>query len=140
MTAKQRSKAMYMTPEDARSALVQVSDAARKAQEDLAQRQGKFAALEEEAGARLFDARLNSDTSKEAKIEQDLDKVRRGVETAQRMPPKCGPKWKLVLMQRQSYSMSYERLREHSSSLRYGPVRKERWLLVAGNVQKPVKF
>jgi hypothetical protein len=85
MTAKQRSKEKCMTPEDARSALVQVSDAARKAQEDLAQRQGKFAALEKESGARLFDARLNSDTSKEAKIEQDLDKVRRGVETAQRI-------------------------------------------------------
>jgi hypothetical protein len=69
----------------ARAALDRVSEAARKAQEDLAQRQGKFAALEKESGARLFDARLKGNISKEEKVKADIEEAKAGVETAQRI-------------------------------------------------------
>jgi hypothetical protein len=85
MSTKQRSEAKYTTPDEARAALARVSDAATKAREELLNRQAELAALEEEAGTRLFNARLNSDTDEETKVESDIDIARKAVDTAQRI-------------------------------------------------------
>jgi hypothetical protein len=82
MTAKQRSKEKCMTPEDARAALDRVSGVAKKAREELVNRQGELASLEKEAGTRMFNARLNSDANEEAKARAGLDAARQAIETA----------------------------------------------------------
>jgi hypothetical protein len=83
--AKTRTEPAIASPDEARAALNRVQEAAERARAELGTRRGALAELEEEAGTRLFNARLNSDTDEETRIEQDLDIARKAVATAQKI-------------------------------------------------------
>jgi len=80
-----RTEADLKPLDDAKATLAKVAAAATKAHDELAKREADLAALEEESGTRLFNARLATDADAETKIAAEIAAAKQTVETQRRI-------------------------------------------------------